>query len=208
MAIDMVTIPKPQIWLYGATLEEGASVNSNSLYRVDHAKHLPPTSTLSINGVSLLNKSDILTFYRRVRIIITGQQNPKPIYMRKQGELSALEFEGSYHLNDTNQVNDYAETYFTLNGKDPIQSKKYLYNFSDTDNLDEYLSTGSPSAAYDSTNNANILGFLFTESPTGNGVTVIKARTYYSGLSSRIAVAYFKVATGSSNLEFIKKYDK
>ena len=63
MAIEINnTVLKPEIWLHGNAFRTDGNVfradGTTELFsqRVDHAKHLNPDSTISINGVTALNK--------------------------------------------------------------------------------------------------------------------------------------------------------
>jgi len=201
MAIDKDninnTVAKPQIWLYGVRTTQ----NTNHLFseRVDHARTPVVGNATTITGVTQLDKDDILTFQDGVRIIITGQMTPKHSYARQTVGLGDLEFEGNlrYHP-DKSFVDYYAETYYTFNGKDPIRTKARVYNY-----LDMYDLNTNPSSA----NNIDMggLGFLLKTSPTGSELITLKAKTYFRGQESRIAVAVFKIArktTGSASLEF------
>ena len=204
MAIDMVQVPKPQIQLVGnVLLSNGDIVDNSNGIRVDHARTLPPVSTTEITGVSQLDKDDILTFFDSVRIIITGQvATDKPVYLRQNRPegLGALEFEGANTYSATGAVNKDAETWYTYNGKDPVRSKSYLYTFKDWDWYDDQINS-NPSG---DTGGSNIssLGFVLRNSPTGNNLITIKARTYYAGRESRIAVATFKIAQKNDISEY------
>jgi len=184
MAIEIGPIAKPHIWLEGALIkgiDSSSIVDLQTSRRVDHAKHLNSVSTTSIDGVTALNQEDFLTFNSKVRIVISGQVGNKFNYVSKNNRLSEKEFEGNTFGNSTVLLNEYAETWFTINGKDPVRGKSYLYKYLDTDDLGENDDwTG--------------LGFILGGCQTGSDLITLKAKTYYKGLESRVAVAKFKIA--------------
>ena len=209
---DMELIQRPEIRLVGSAIENGIE-GTNFSGIVDHFKMSPsrnPSSTsTTIQSESHLDKDNILTFKESVRIIITGRVNPKPPYTRKTRNLGSLEFEGKqrYSIGD---VNYYAETYYTINGKDPIKSANYLYKYKDYDDFKieyrthriEITQLGAdpsgkpvinPSVDDDQYSNINELGIVFKNHISGSNVITIKARTFYQGNVSEIAMAYFKI---------------
>jgi len=191
MAIDIVQVPKPQIRLIGDIIENGDIQNNYSGIdgiRVDHARTLPPVSTTLITGVSQLNKDDILTFSDSVRIVITGMASDKPTYVRQSTVLGTDEFEGSSN-SSIESCSKNSETWYTYNGKDPVRTKANLYTFKDWDDF-----TNNPNPSGDLENNITSLGFVLRNSPTGNNLITIKAKTYWRGSESRIAVVTFKIA--------------
>jgi hypothetical protein len=179
--VDILTIAKPQIWL------EGIKVNGNSFSeRVDHDKDTSPTSTVIIGGITQFDSDDILTFSNNVRVIITTMALPKVTYNRESGKLSALEFEGKGRVN-IKYVNQLSETYYTLNGKDPVRTKANLYNYRDRN---------------DTTTDTSDLGFVLSDSNVGNSLLTVKAVTYKNGKKSRIAIAKFRIVQTQNTLEF------
>ena len=131
MAIEIGPIAKPFIYLQGDIINGTTSIESFSR-RIDHAKDGVVTSSTSIGGVTNFNQEDILTFSNRVRIIIQTNISPKFRYFTEDNAPNSNEliFEGSQSSQDpelSNLANYYAETYFTINGKDPVRSKAYLY---------------------------------------------------------------------------------
>ena len=191
------TVVKPQIYLHGETINNGiASIFSE---RVDNAKHLNSVTTTSINGRTILDKDNLLTFNGSVRVIITGQMSPKPSYQRQSGVLGSLEFEGNTTFDTTDSqdlVNYYAETWYTLNGKDPIRTAAKIYNFLDMDAINESNPSGDPGE------NLAKLGFVLRTNPTGSNLVTLKAKTYYRNEESRIAVVVFKIARIQGSREF------
>ena len=121
-----------------------------------------------IEGKTLLDKTNLLTFNNSVRIIITNQVSPSASFVQSTRSLKPLEFEGKTVYPDAKRVEEYAETYYTLNGKEPRRNKSYLYVY------------GS-------------LGFLLDNGPTGNDVITLKAITYLKGQVSATISAYFKI---------------
>jgi len=200
MAIDIGPIAKPQIRLVGDIVGSDGWILPYTSTRVDHAIATPPTSTTDILGVTQLDKEDILTYNGSVRVIITGQTSDKPVYVRQgsTGALDTNQFEGSINLG-IKSVNKVAETYFTYNGRDPVRTKAYLYNFKDWDDFVPEIE-GDPS----SPSNVTELGFVLRNSPTGNNLVTIKAKTYLRGNESRIAVVTFKIAQKTDDKEFFQ----
>ena len=97
-------------------------------------------------------------------------------------------FEGNVTYNASiSNVNEYAETWFTFNKKEPIRTAANFYSFTD---MDDREISHNPSDPHD---NLDSLGFLLKTSPTGSPLITLKARTYFRGEVSRTAVAIFKL---------------
>jgi hypothetical protein len=186
--VDIIPIARPQIYLIGNTIS-GSGRSGTFSDRVDNSTTPVVSSSTTISGTTQLDKDDILTFSESVRIIITGQIPPKINYRRKNGTLGDREFEGNMSYDNTNYniINEYAETYYTLNGKDPIRNSNYLYHYTDLDDR----TYDNPSDG--TSDNLNSLGFILKENPTGNYSVTLKARTFYDGKISAVAMAVFKI---------------
>ncbi len=197
MAQEIGPIAKPVIWLVGQQL------NSESIDefsgRVDHSRHLNPAETIEIGGVTTFKQEKILTFDKRARIIITAQVSPKANYTRESGVLDSLTFEGNQANNNREAVNRYAETYYTLNGKEPVRTKANLYNYLD---MNDGIYDGNPSNDTNDITNLSALGFILSASPTGSDLITLKAVTYQNGNKSRVAIAKFKIARPQDYLTF------
>jgi len=182
---EIRTLAKPEIYLIGNSIS-GGNQNTGEIFSgiVDHSK----SGTTSITSPTQLNKEDILTFQESVRIIITGQLTPKPVYARRSGVFSSIEFEGRQREN-TIAVNQYAETFYTLNGKDPVRNSNYLYNYTDRDDVE----TSSNPSDGTSSSTINTLGFVLKNVNSGSNLITLKARTFFQGGRSAVAVAYFKI---------------
>ena len=179
------TVIKPQIYLIGTTTKGG----SYSQY-VDNATHTYPSTGVSYDGNPAFDDDNIPSFSEEVRVIITGQISPKAsyIYRNGKGSLGSLEYQGNISYNtDISNVNEYAETWFTLSEKEPIRTASQFYNFSD---MDDRIYE-DPSAGVN--DNINELGFVITNTPTGSPLITLKARTYFRGEVSRTAIAIFKL---------------
>ena len=179
------TVIKPQIYLIG-TIVKGGSYSQ----LVDNDIHTYASTGLTFTGTTQLDEDNILSFNDQVRIIITGQMTPKPTYQEKNGDgsLGSLKFEGNETFNtQINNVNEYAETWFTFNNKEPIRTRSHFYNFTDMDDR----TVEDPSAGV--TDNLNNLGFVLKLSPTGSPLITLKARTYFRGEVSRTAIAVFRL---------------
>ena len=193
-------VAKPQIWLHGDVIDADGRANGFS-ERYDNAIGLPAASTVSVSGVTSLDRTDILTFQDRVRVIITTT-GPRPTYERESGVFLSQEFEGN-NMFDTgggniDNVNEYAETWYTLNGKDPIRTAAQFYNFKDMNDAER---GGNPSGD-GPIDNLTSLGFVLRTNPTGSDLVTLKAKTYFQGEESRIAVAVFKIALTIGSTEF------
>lgn len=195
MAKEIGPIAKPFIRLVGNVIAGTNNTITGFNERVDHARFLNPTSTDVISGVTAFDQDELLTFDKRVRIIITSQVSPRRTYVRESGELSSLEFEGSQNTN-ASSINQYAETYYTLNGKDPVRTAATLYTYK------EYSSQDDLSANPLDVHPIGTQGFVLSASPTGGDFITIKAKTYQLGNESRVAVARFKIAQLQGTLEF------
>ncbi len=137
---EIRALAKPEIYLLGTSVSGGKQTTGGTFSGiVDHSK----SGTNSILSPTQLNKEDILTFDESVRIIITGQITPKPNYTRRSGPFSSLEFEGRVRYNDLD-INHYAETYYTLNGKDPVRTANYLYKYRDRDDFESKEEIAAP----------------------------------------------------------------
>ena len=162
-------IAKPEIQLSGATIDSTGQENEGFIATVDHSKEIVANSEgITIGGKTLLDKTNLLTFYNSVRVIITNQVSPSASFVQGTRSLKSFEFEGKTVYPDAKRIEEYAETYYTLNGKEPTRNKSYLYTY------------GS-------------LGFVIDNGPTGNDVITLKVKTYLKGQISATTSAYFKI---------------
>lgn len=202
-SIAIGPIAKPHIWLEGSLIDAddldtaGPGIHDTWAQRVDYAIDKSPTSMTTISGVSTFDQANILTFNNTVRVIITGQVSPKFSYNTASMTLplDSNVFEGPRNrvedlgLDDQNMVNNYAETWFTINGKDPIRTKAYLWKYRDMD--------------HDKDRDWANKGFLLGSCQTGSDLITIKAKTFYRGVESRIAIAKFKIARHVANNDVV-----
>ncbi len=198
-------IEKTEIWL--SRVADGLDgIERETNFVIDHTKSVKTINdSIIVSSRDHLDFTNILTFNESVRIIITGQYRPKASYSRQTRSLNPLEFEGKRAYSDGKQVGQYAETYFTLNGKEPIRTKSYLYIYLDRDS---HATTAdalrNPSAGYglksEFSDNINNLGFLLDNGPTGSDMITLKAKTYYQEQVSKTAVAYFKISRSVSGV--------
>jgi len=202
MAKEIGPIAKPHIWLEGNLIVPEDEAIGTWAGRVDHAKNEPVTSMNIIGGVTQYDQTDIITFDYKVRVIITGQAQPKFNYYTQNNSLPLDDniFEGSAEGYKSGSleygnipVNNYAETYFTINGKSPVRTKAYLWKYLDTDDRDKAIR-----AAASDPSNADVtwagFGFILGSCQTGSDLITIKAKTYFRGNESRVAIAKFKIA--------------
>ncbi len=202
MAIEIGPIRKPFIYLEGSVINNtdvaGANLTGQDPFgaRIDHAKDEVVTSSTTIGGVTLFNQEDILTFHDNIRIVIDTNVGSvlgvKPGYLTASvgPEYQESIFEGSANKTDDLIANKYPETWFTINGKDPIRGKSYLYKYREAKDQPIKNDDGLP-------NDWTGLGFLMGSCQTGSDLVTLKAKTFYAGNSSRVAVAKFKIARPS-----------
>ncbi len=197
--INIEKIVKPEILLVGDIITSNATVMSFSR-KVDHSTTPITVEGNLVSSPTTLDQSDLLNFQNVVRIIITGKVSPKINYVRRN-RLGPLEFEGnvSFKTSPLSVVNEFAETFYTLNGKDPVRTANYLYTALDFDDfnqdniqskLDPSAKVYNPSAVID---NISDLGFLLKISPTGDNVVTLKARTFHRGQKSDVTMVRFKM---------------
>lgn len=194
MAIEIGPIAKPFIYLEGQAiynLDYDASGQDPFEGRVDHAKDEVVTSSTTIGGVTLFNQENILTFNDNVRIVITQRVSSilKKPYQTELVSMANQEniFEGSNNDTSDSFANKYPETWFTINGKDPIRGKAYLYKYLDTNDQSQKNDAGLPKPWAG-------LGFILASCQTGSDLITLKAKTYFQGNTSRVAIARFKIA--------------
>lgn len=203
MAIEVRALVKPEIYLIGNEVPGKGILGEIFSSIVDHSK----SGTTTISSPTTLNKAKVPTFQESVRIIITGQITPKLSYIRKESRFDSTEFEGKINYSPIN-VNFYAETFYTLNGKDPVRNSNYLYNYLDRDDYitEDKTETIPPTGGDPSlpggitiSDNLNSLGFVLRNNKTGDSLITLKTRTFYRGDISSIAVAYFRIYNAPSN---------
>jgi len=139
MAIEIGPIAKPHIWLEGNVTGDANRSHGNYqgwFGRVDHALVEPVTSLTSISAVTNFDDQNILTFDSTVRIVILGMVDPKPDFWTENNIPTGGQiFEGGpTGIRDNENavsVSESALTYFTINGKDPVRTKSYLYKYRD-----------------------------------------------------------------------------
>jgi len=203
---DIRKIARPEIRLVGNIINDNGVVVENFSEVVDHFNPIGFRTTTSIQSESQLNKEDLITFVGSVRVIITGKVDPKPSYARQSSNFNSLTFEGKQNFNRTSG-GTYSETFYSLNGKDPVRNSNYLYKFKDWDDFVEETvdEIQNPNPSTDPSNvgtnitttvisnNLNDLGFLLKTNPTGYDVISLKTRTFYQGSISDTSTAYFKL---------------
>jgi hypothetical protein len=180
-------LEKPEIRLVGVIAA------NNGIMRAFNKNVDNSSGTYDATGVDM-NK--LPNFQGSVRVIITGKVFPKPTYIRESGLLPALSFEGKNITGST--VGRYAETYYSLNDKTPVRSANYLYKYNDWD--DYSLDVISNPSFPDSSDNIDGLGFFLKCPPTGASNITLKAKTYYQGSESIVAIARFKISLSIGNI--------
>ena len=191
-------LQRPTIRLVGELVNNRGNYGSNFSENVSHSISFNPDATKTIGGADQLNKDDVLLFKDLVRVIITGNISPKPTYVRQDRKLGSLEFEGKTK-NTGSIINTVAETYYTLNGKTPVRTAAYPYRYKD---WDDYTSNTNPSN--DDSNNTGDLGFELKYNLTGDNNITIKARTFYQGNMSHVAIVHFRIYQSTTDTITIK----
>lgn len=197
-------IVKPTIRLVGDILTSGGVFQSFS-ESVDHSISVTSATNI-VSSPTTLDKSNLLNFQNYVRIIITGQISPKFNYFRRDNEPSEFEGNVTFNTSSNDPINNYAETFYTLNGKDPVRTANYLYTATDYDNYSrDYSEARHDPSANDInpssvTDNIDQLGFLLKVSPTGDDFITLKARTFYRGQKSDVTAVYFKIHRTSPSI--------
>ncbi|KKM60837.1 hypothetical protein LCGC14_1537740 [marine sediment metagenome] len=193
-------IERPVVRLVGSVYSKSDLRPFNS--NVDHTKIVERVgSVLARNRVSSateLHEDNLLVFYKEVRVIITLYSDyPVKRYLNESRKLGPLEFEGKTPIQG-NIMGLFAETYYTLNGKDPKRTKSYLYKYRDynnyTSSTKEHRIHANPS--FDSTifsSNINELGFRLRRNYAGEDNIILKAKTYYRGKASDITIVKFRI---------------
>jgi hypothetical protein len=141
--------------------------------------------SLEVEGFDSVN---IPAFYDEVRVIITSSDKySKYTYSNRN----------AYFVGKApNNFGDYADTYFTINGKDPTVTKAYLYKYLDYNDYVEDPSVEGEGR----TNNLADLGFVLKQNTTANKI-IIKARTYYQGRASDISMVECRIISQGSTVQ-------
>lgn len=198
MAIDIIPLNKPDIVLAGYRVTT-SGVREWEMLHYEHATKSYTYATNVVESPTLLNANDIPTFRDPVRVIITPNTGPKPTYMRSLRELGPLEFEGNAMF-DTGgretpgRLRRVAETYYTINGTDPIRHKLHLYNYLDMNDFN-----ANPSAGGATADNLETIGFPIGASQTGSDLITLQVRCFADGLVSPLAKVVFKIARNEPN---------
>ena len=154
-----------------------------------------------ITSSDVLNEDDLPMFdvTKNVRIIITPDSTYSTYGYPAIEEDSTKVFIGKV-APVNNIVNEYAETYYTMNGKDPSRTRSYLYRYLNlNDRTNHHTHSPNPSdpstsgSQVISVDNLNSLGFLLKPNRTGGDTYDLRARTYYRGKKSDVSIAKFRV---------------
>lgn len=115
----------------------------------------------SIEGDNTVRKKGILNFYGDVSVTLTADSKftANSYSNRESGDIV-----GATAVSD-NKVGKKSETYYTVNGKDPVRTKAHLY-------------TGS---------------FTVRHNKSGSDNFVLKAKTYCEGRESEVMKVEFKI---------------
>lgn len=188
MTLDIRKLNKPVIRLRGEQLIEGKSKFKDEI--VDNS--VVNSTVDGITSITSVDKDQILTFTGDVQIIITTDSNlprmggaTRSLYQGK--EPAGIDTAGDYSAQGP-IVGQRAETYYSIGGKEPSRGKSYLYKYLDAN---DYVDSSNPSAGTSSTN-INTLGFTMSMPQSSNDTVALKAKTFYKGNESDVALAYFR----------------
>lgn len=161
-------VEQPTITLTGVKVYDSGQV-SNHIQDFTIDKN--SSTTIDINTADhteITNRSTVYLFRGDVRVTITSDPKwPRNVYGKRD---SLRDIIGSTQVNKGN-VNRYSETYYTLNGKDPVRTKAHLY-------IDD---------------------FRVRENLSGTDSTVLKVRTYIGGQASAVTTVQFKIIDEGTN---------
>ena len=200
MAISIRALARPTIRL------RGSNINGNDIDEIITYDTLVSGNTVRSGSYS--DHSRLLVFNKQVQIIITGQQNPKPTFVRESGILPELVFEGgkrwdtlASNSSSLNNSSEYAHTFYSLINKDPRRTANYVYKFTDLDDrVDDNPSTGA-------LDNINDLGFVLKYSNTGNNSYTLRAKTKYQGKVSPVTEVSFRIYQPPSENNIIRNIE-
>jgi len=220
----IIKLKRPTFMIIGTLIRDDGKLKDYS-ERLDHTieKADSDKDVNTADGLSL-DKSDIPAFDGQydVRIIITTHSDyPRKFYPTTSTTGGATFVGKPTSVQDSRFsgpiVGDYAETYYSINGKDPKRTTSNLYTNFDLNNFEEIQSIISPSAIspspsviveseslVDTFYNFNKLGFILKKNQSGSDVYHLKARTYYRGQKSDISELLFKVTSNITESTIIR----
>ncbi|MCD6434881.1 MAG: hypothetical protein J7L15_00610 [Clostridiales bacterium] len=182
MTIHVHQLAGPTISINGKLIDPdtGHAAGTATDNEINHTVTISGTEVTGVNGFNTNNKSRIPTFYVAAGESVTVTITAPSTYIDKTNTAlgvvkttyrddSALgTFLGkSNHTADSGGVvvNMDSETFYTVNGKDPSRTKTNLYS----------------------------KAFTLTANQSGSDNTILKAKTYWQGVSGLITVAQIKV---------------
>jgi len=181
MGARIQKLPKPEIRL------DGEAVGDLLGEWIDHSV-TRKDGGLTIRGP---DKSKFLTLRAPVSVIF-NIPSEYPLFTYTNPDFKNT-FTGTKRYVNHSDLFNYATIFFTINGKDPIRSKKYLYQ----DNhlvLNEKVYNPSVAAVVTREYIYDGKGFEIGSPPGGADQVRLKARMYYRGDWSDVAVARFNIA--------------
>jgi len=154
----------------------------------------PATPTIKLTGTRYNTRTEVRTAYTAEEVStkesLSGQTASKGAILTFLGDVivtfgtdgdnytdavytnTSTNYVGHSNMGSDNKVNDEAQLYFTLNGKDPIRTKANLY--------------------YGQT-------ITLKSNKSGSDNTIIKVKKYAGGLWSDVAIAEIKIVRSNKN---------
>jgi len=166
-------IPHPSIRLIGKVVNEGHGTYPGN----EHPDTADTISTLDVE-----EGSDVITaldFRKREVLVYQGNVRVAIIPDTLNGRFEPRVYTNRDKLNDIigsnedikTQMNRRSETYYTINGKDPVRTKANIY-------------TGA---------------FTVRQNLSGSDNIVLKARTYCQGAASEVMTVEFRILRSDTN---------
>jgi len=169
---------------------------TNRLY--DHSVVVDdPRAGKSISVTSNLYKENLPTFYNSVRVVLDCDVS-YPRYTYGRNSSANRFFTGKViYSNRNNAVGEFAEIYYTLNGKDPCRTRSYLYKY---DSPKTFLNPSTSESPANWEIDYDIIGFAIESHPGDSDGIVLKAKVYYQGNESDIAEVKFRIIRDLSSV--------
>jgi hypothetical protein len=152
----------PVISITGTQYDESTTVSTS--YSATAVSTVPVK-----NSENSFTKSEILTFLGDISFTVAASGDN---YTDATYPNTTADFVGKKNMGSDNIVGDVAETFYTLNGKDPKRTKNYLYKGS---------------------------AITLTANKSGSDNTIIKARRFAAGQWSDVAIAEIKIVRSNEN---------
>jgi len=156
MSIKVRKTLMPTIVLTGSVIEDSGLIAGPHIYEITPAKN---KIIISSNGKIITKRDTVLVFYGEVKMEIVPPYSTYP-------------FRQNADYEEENEIGRLCKIYYTVNGKDPTRTKKYLWK------------------------NRN----LYFHYDTSGDSVVLKARTYYQGKISDVLTVEFQIKRANKML--------